>query len=132
MQMDAADTEAGMPFGFLAGLGGDDFSVELEATSASTGQSADFGSRSAVFDTDAKYSTIGIYGVRRLGDALYTKVKLGFVRNTSQSAFETLSENSVSGGIGVGMNRGAIKLEGEYTYLGPRARLMSFGINYFF
>lgn len=128
--IDVAQSDVGMPKGVVMGFGWIEYALELEASSASISTaSSNVISPGELTGFDSGYTTTAIYGVRRIGGAIYTKMKVGLSRSRYDVDGEKQRGSGVSAGIGVGLRIGALFLEGEYTYLGSDARFFSIGAN---
>jgi len=132
MTIDIKQAEAGLPKGIVIGLGRGEYALEIETISTSYSTNSAELMRPLVSSTastgfDSSYSTTALYGVRRIGDGFYTKMKFGIARNQYVTDGEKQRDSNPSAGIGFGLRFGAILLESEYTYVGSKAKLLSIG-----
>jgi len=132
-QIDIAQSDVGMPKGVVVGFSWIEYALEFEASSTSvTVASPEVLPIDGLSGFDSSYTTTGVYGVRRIGDAFYTKMKVGLSRSRYEVDGERRQDSSPSAGFGIGWRVGTILLEGEYTYIGSSAKLFSIGANIVF
>lgn len=131
LQLSSEDKEAGLPKGVLLGIGHGEYAMEFEANSISAKEFRADRSGEPV-RINSSVSTSAIYTVRRIGDDLYTKMKLGISRSRTRSDTGEKSDSQLSAGLGFGLNLGTITLESEYTFIGSKAKFFSVGASIMF
>ena len=126
MDIDLEASDSGLPKGVVVGFGRGEFALEFEAssTSVSAASSAPF-SRLDRPRFDSSYSTRAVYGVRRIGEVFYTKMKVGLSQSQYTMDGVSYKDNNGSAGVGLGLRYGTILLESEYTFVGSKARFFS-------
>ena len=128
MRVDIAQSDAGFPGGLTAGFGRGEYALEIEATSTSLAVSSaapvNVGAQTRF---DSSFSTTALYGVRRIGEGFYTKMKVGISRSRYGLNGEKQHDTSASAGFGLGLRFGDVLLESEYTFVGSKATLFSVG-----
>jgi len=107
--------------------------IEGEATTTTSDGDVDI----AGFNGDWDIDTQAIYGVLRLGNAFYGKLRLGYlwedVSVSVAGASADGNDDGVSGGVGAGMHiNEQFSVEAEYTYVEEDINFYSVGVNFSF
>ncbi len=133
LRVDIEQADPGLPKAVVIGFGRGEYAFELEATSTSISSTAAGTIQMGVpMRFDSSYSTTAVYGVRRIGEDFYTKMKLGLASSRYVSDDVKHSNSNASAGFGFGLRFGSGFLEGEYTYIGTKAKLISIGASIVF
>lgn len=133
MEVDIEQSEGGLPKGILMGFGRGEYALEIEASSTSiTSTSTAFTNTAARPVFDSSYATRALYGVRRIGEGFYTKMKVGLSQSQYKINGERHKDSNGSAGLGFGLRFGTVLLESEYTFVGSKATFFSVGASIVF
>lgn len=132
MTLDVTAADSGLPKGVVLGYAWSEHAIEFENLSASLSEASEVPTVEQATRFNSRYTASSVYGVRRIGDTYYTKMKVGLTRQTQESGGSEQTSTDFSGGLGLGWRAGNIALEGEYTLIGSSAKFLSIGASIVF
>lgn len=140
MTLDDAAADSGLPKGVVLGYAWgtvwnrawSEHAIEFEHLSTSQSEASEITAAEQATRFNSQYTASSLYGVRRIGEVYYTKMKVGLTRQSRESEGLEQTSTEFSGGLGLGWRAGNIVLEGEYTLIGSSAKFLSIGASIVF
>ena len=126
LDIDSAMWDADTPKGVVLGYQKGSFGAEIEFNTADIDY--DF----LGIKSSADYKTLALYGVYRSEGDFYFKAKAGVLKQEVKTSFTTEDDTNASGGVGLGVKMGPVRLEAEYTIIETDVDFISIGANFSF